>query len=411
MKLEDLERELRAERPDVDPEFARKLDEWAAAGFPRGGELAPRAPRSRAGRGFPATLRRAWERVTAVPPRRILAPAGAATVLIVMVGVGVSQVDFGGDVSPTSGGASETALQESGGGNEAIAPAAGAPDADAPNAVVPGADLPEAVQSEAPSPNQRLEDAGEYNLSAPETSAVIDPVSPNSDGGVARGTDERIEDRTARLSLGADADEVPAVANGVIEVTDRHDGIVLNSQVTSDQGGARASFQLEIPVTELDAAIADLSELGDVISRTEASEDITQGYVRAQKERARVLDRIQELRIDRIQADTHEERLVIKSQINALEAQAETFEAQANSVERRARFATLAVNVTSNGPDTDDGWSLGDAVDDAGDVLRTLAGVGLVSLAILVPVAVVGGIAFWIGSSARRRGRERALDS
>ena len=34
---EELIRELREERPEVDEEFGRKLDEWAAAGFPRGG--------------------------------------------------------------------------------------------------------------------------------------------------------------------------------------------------------------------------------------------------------------------------------------------------------------------------------------------------------------------------------------
>ena len=52
---------------------------------------------------------------------------------------------------------------------------------------------------------------------------------------------------SARLSLGAEADEVQDVANGVVEVTDRYDGVVVDSQVTSDQAGARASFELEIP--------------------------------------------------------------------------------------------------------------------------------------------------------------------
>ena len=49
MRVEDLERELRAERPEPDQEFTRKLDDWAAAGFPRG-ELDPRARAARAGR-------------------------------------------------------------------------------------------------------------------------------------------------------------------------------------------------------------------------------------------------------------------------------------------------------------------------------------------------------------------------
>ena len=53
----------------------------------------------------------------------------------------------------------------------------------------------------------------------------------------------------------------------MVEVTDRHDGIVVDSQVTTDEDGARAAFELEIPYRELDATLTDLSELGDVISR------------------------------------------------------------------------------------------------------------------------------------------------
>jgi hypothetical protein len=102
---------------------------------------------------------------------------------------------------------------------------------------------------------------------------------------------------------------------------------------------------------------------------------------------------------------------VLKSQIRSLDAQADAYEAQANSVDRRARFASLSVNITSKGADSDGGWSLGDAVDDAGDVLRTVAGVGLVTLAVIAPVALIGAMAFWIVSATRRRGRERALDA
>ena len=78
-------------------------------------------------------------------------------------------------------------------------------------------------------------------------------------GGIARGAEDRIVDATARITLGADADEVQDVANGVVDVTDRYDGVVSTSEVTTDQGGARASFELEIPYKHLDAALADLS--------------------------------------------------------------------------------------------------------------------------------------------------------
>ena len=43
MRIEELEREVRAERPAPEPDFARRLDEWAAAGFPRDAGLGPRS--------------------------------------------------------------------------------------------------------------------------------------------------------------------------------------------------------------------------------------------------------------------------------------------------------------------------------------------------------------------------------
>ena len=47
MRVDELERELREERPELDQDFARRLDEWAAAGFPRDRGLGPRAHRGR----------------------------------------------------------------------------------------------------------------------------------------------------------------------------------------------------------------------------------------------------------------------------------------------------------------------------------------------------------------------------
>jgi hypothetical protein len=238
------------------------------------------------------------------------------------------------------------------------------------------------------------------------------PPPGRDGGGIARGTDERLIDASARLTLGAEAEEVQDVANRVIDVTDSYEGVVLNSQVTSDQAGARASFTLEIPYRELDAALEDLSGLADVISLTEQGEDITARAVRTRRQLADVRDRIAQARIELIRADTREQRLIIKSQISSLEARADVIEQQLGGVKRQARFATVAVEVTSNGPDADEegGWSLGDALADAGRVLEVIAGIALISLAVLAPLALLGVIAWLVISRMRARGRERALD-
>jgi hypothetical protein len=353
MTLEELERELRAERPQPDPDFARRLDEWAAADFPADRGLGPRVGSRRGG-----SLQRIRDRLTAIPPRRMLLPVGALATAVVVIGVAISQNGGSGDDSSqavdsrTTGAGSAGAL---GASAESAAPAesAAAPDTDS-------------------------------QLSVPDAATAAD--------GIARGADTRIVDATARLTLGAKADEVQDVSNRVVDVTDRYDGVVLDSQVTTDQGGARAAFELEIPYRQLDAALTELSGLADVISRTEGGQDITSKAVRAQKELAGVLDQIAKARTALIAADTHEERLVLKSQIASLNASADAYRSELNGVKRQGRFATVDVEVTSNGQHSDDGgggWSLGDALDDSGRVLEVIAGIGLVTLAVMLPLSLV----------------------
>ncbi len=397
MRLEELERQLRAERPEIDQEFARQLDDWAAAGFPRGGEL-DRRVRGRAGRRFLGAvgtrLRSGWERVTAVPPRRLLAPVGAAATLVVVGAVVVSQGGGGGNLS-----SSETSVESS--ASKEVAPTQGL-DSLGSGGGGPTSDEAAEAAPTAPAP-----------AASGDSATALPPPGNEDRGGISQGVDDRLQDATARMRLGAPEGEVQEVANGVVSTTDRYGGVVINSEVTSDQGGARAAFELEIPFAKLDAALTDLSELGDVISRTEAAEDITNDAVRAQRDYANVREQIADKRIELIEADTREERLILKSQIASLEAQADTYEAQFNGVRREARFATVNVDVTSDGPDSDEegGWGIGDAIDDAGSVLETIGGIALVSLAVLLPLALVGALAYWLVTLARKAGREKALDT
>ena len=102
---------------------------------------------------------------------------------------------------------------------------------------------------------------------------------------------------------------------------------------------------------------------------------------------------------------------MIKSQIASLQATADAYETELNGVKRQGRFATVSVEVTSNGPAADDGdWGLDDAVDDAGQVLETIGGIALVSLAILLPLSLVAALIAFAISRGRRRSRDQALD-
>jgi hypothetical protein len=57
------------------------------------------------------------------------------------------------------------------------------------------------------------------------------------------------------------------------------------------------------------------------------------------------------------------------------------------------------------------GFTLGKAAHDAGRLLTMTAGVALIAIAALTPVALLLALAWWVGSALRRRRREQALDS
>ncbi len=113
MRVEELERELRAERQGPDAEFARRLDEWAAAGFPRDRGLGPRALAGRDRRSDRA--RRLWERISSVPPRRVLMPVGAVATVVVVGGVLIGQLERIGGSGDDAAESGSAALESSSG--------------------------------------------------------------------------------------------------------------------------------------------------------------------------------------------------------------------------------------------------------------------------------------------------------
>jgi hypothetical protein len=362
-----LARELRAERPAPSPEYATELDARACEGFPRTG------PRSRVAR-----LR---ERIAARPPRRYLAPAGALATLVVVAGVALSQSGTGGGGGEPAVAPTGPQIEAGGGAAEKQAPPAGA--AEGAPAAGPAVE-PNAV--EPPLPGQ----------------------PPSDRQGLVPGQDNRKVERAAQLTLSTDPDAVPDVADDVIGVADRYRGIVVSSQVTGEADRSVANFDLAIPAVRLQDALADLSELADVSARSETTLDITEPFVSARERLSDARAELQSLLAQLAAADTPRETASVRGRIEIVRGQIAQARGQLQDAARRARFAHVSVTVEGDGGNG--GWSIGEAADDALDILRTVAGVTLVSLAILAPLGLLIGAGWLIARGSARRSRERALD-
>jgi hypothetical protein len=223
----------------------------------------------------------------------------------------------------------------------------------------------------------------------------------------------RRQDRDAALVLATPRNHVEDTADGVIQITDRYQGFVLRSNVSvGDRGRAGASLELRIPSDRLQPALRDLSELAHVRSRTQTTQDITARFVSA---RGRLTEAVAERRAllrQLARATTPNETASIRARLRLANRRIAAARSDLRGLRNRVDFSTISVAIESDETIDagDSGWTLGDALRDAGDILRTVAGILLVSLAVLVPVCALALLAWFSAKSVRRRQRERALD-
>jgi hypothetical protein len=374
---------LREDPPRAAGDWTRRLDERVAAGFPVPAGEAGRVPRAvrrarrERGRRF-AALRPAFAPVAVV----LLLGVVIAVPVALNAGPGGGSDDAGSGASPGGGGA--TALSES---RDSAESAGGGGAASGPE----------------PALKQDSRDA-------------ILPVPPVPGGG-SPGSDARRArkvERSAAITLGAPAREVGDVADGVVRVTDSVGGFVANSSVYSAAGSeAHATFELRIPTARLPRALADLSRLAHVRERSQSAADITAQAVSA-------ADRLQEARKERQsllrqlgRAVTLNETESIKARLRLVNRRIAAARASVRRVSNRANFANVSVSVVADagsGAAPGGSWTPRDAFGDAVRVLEVAAGVFLIAMALLIPLALVAGLGWLAGRVAVRRRRERALD-
>lgn len=378
-ELEELVVDLRATAPQMSPAFAARLERDVADGFPS----ATAQPK----------LRR--------PRRWVLLPAVgvlAAALIALVVVLGQNNQD----TSQLAVDNSTTSARESA---PAGAGSTSAPATDSGGTFDTQAAPADPAVAAAPAPARKSLDKR-----APSAPPAISPSV-----GVARSSTPRKTERTADLVLETPSGKVESTSDDVIGTVDRFGGIVASSAIGSDdQAGGEAVFDLRIPTGRLDDALAALSKLGHVVERTQNLEDITGSFTSVQ-------DRLSDARAERRGLLRALARATTQAQIASLRARLRTTRSTISrlngdlaSLRRRADLSKVHVTVRGvkggGGGATGGTWSPGDAAHDALRVLEVMAGVALIALAIAVPLGLLGIAIALAARTARRRGRERALD-
>jgi hypothetical protein len=359
-EFDDIIAQLKSERPEIDPAFARELDTRAADGF--------------------AKPRRRWRLSL---PYIAVPAAGLAAAAIVVAGLSGST---GSDDAATGGGSSSSA---SGAATPLVA--AQAEDSKA--------------TSQASADQARESAGGSAGVAAPEP-----PVLAKSRS--------RVQEQSAAISLVASGKDIADVGDRIIGVADQVGGFVESSNVRATDGDSGGGdFRLRVPVARLDDALARLSRLAHVSERTQGSIDIT-----AERNMAR--ERLGESKAERTSllkrladADTDEEVASLKGQLRDVNAMIASYRASLAQVNRRAQYAAVSVSLSAKpkkdvvGPADDGKWTPADAIRDAGRVLEVAAGALVLIGSVLVPLALLALLGLAGQRLAGRRSRARVLES
>ena len=374
-ELQELGLVLQAEAPGPDAEFAEALEKRVREGFP----------------ARPGSLRSRVDAVRRLPPLRRMLPAFAALVTVVVIGIGVASVDIDRANVDDGGGGGE------GGGSVAPSDSGGGGGGGAAQSMEPA--LP---------PEQASRDQA-----ARSSLRAIPGEPPNPPGGgFAPGRSNRKVERSISMTLEAPDEQIPALAQDVTQVTNRHGGFVLSSSLDSDDEGAEGFFELRIPAGRLRPALADLAGLATVRSQSQSGQDVTRRHVttedRLQSARAERRSLLRRLEI----AATDEEAEAIRRRLDIVAGEINGLRALLRDLRLRTNYAVVTVELAGTEGDSGSGGASGsfdDAVSDAGDLVVGLAGVLIRVLAIALPLALIGALGWLATSLLRRRRRESVL--
>ncbi len=383
-ELQELALALSSEAPVPDQQFAGRLDARMERGFAPEGAPAVARPASRRAAAWDWAVERL---VTLRPSFRVVAGA-ASLVIALLVGVSVYTGSRSSDSADTAVDGTAMPAQEEGarGLLDEAAPSAGARQSDKRSIPSePGGTTAEPLTLP-PSTDPRLPAPGDEALDQ---------------------SNRRVE-RSASMTLAAPDDRVAEVARDIPGIVQRHRGFVLGSSVTTgDEGATGGSFDLRVPATELDATLSDLADLGQVRSQTQTNDDVTGAFVSvrdrlaaARAERRGLLRRLE-------RASTAAEARATRERLDRATRIVNRLQGSVAALEKRTAFAAVTLSLVA---DDAAASGTGDALHDAASSLLGAFNLAVRVLGFVLPLAIVGGLAWFLAGMLRHRRREAALE-
>jgi hypothetical protein len=223
--------------------------------------------------------------------------------------------------------------------------------------------------------------------------------------------------QSAQVALSTPANRVDDVAQQVFNVVATQNGVVESSNVTSTAAYGNAQFSLSVPSANLSRTLNALSQLhgANVVSRSDATQDITAQVGSAGNRLAEARALRTSLLRQLAAATTTTAVSSLKAQIGDVDASINSDLAALRTLQRKVAYSQITVTINSvslpvTPASRGGGFTLSRAAHDAGQVLVVVAGVGLIALAVLIPLGLLVALGVWLSAMFRRRRREQVLD-
>lgn len=236
------------------------------------------------------------------------------------------------------------------------------------------------------------------------------PGDPLPAPGVAG--DTRYQVREA--SLGIKVDSITDAAARVRQIASEAGGSVTNEQFGDVLYGPTDStierygtMTISVPSERLDGTLDQLSELGEVRTRSSNAYDVEDEYVDVEARIATLEASIARMRALMERTEDVEQIVSLETSLSARQADLDSLRARLTSLQNRIAMSPVSITLTTTDElgQPDDG--IIGALKDAWDAFTRSAALLITTVGALLPWLLVGGLAAWVLLSLVRRVRGR----
>ncbi len=196
--------------------------------------------------------------------------------------------------------------------------------------------------------------------------------------------------------------DAKAASEEITTIAERYNGRIQSLSLTSD--GMRdgreqfsATLVLRVPSDSFEAVMQEIESVGILTQREVKSRDVTAEYTDLHAEKRALENQVGRLTEILLKAGTVEEILKVQSAIDSAQLNLDRVTGRLNLLESQIDEATITVSVQEGEPiGIDSGFSVTSVINTGIAAFLFMIGIIIVAVFALLPLVVIGGIAWYI---------------